>query len=343
MTSRMRAEITEQPAALRRTLDALLPHSADLGRLAADRRHVLFIARGSSDNAAVYGRTLVEVHAGKLATLATPSVATAYRSRLDLDGVLAVAISQSGATEEIIETLAWASSCGAATVGVTNVAGSPLALSADIALVTEAGPELAVPATKTYTTALAALAVLGHALAPDPRFLEALLRTPDAAAEALASADAAAEMASMLGSVTGMVVTGRGFTQSTALEIALKLKETCYLHAIGLSYADLLHGPIAVLDERTPAFLVSPADGPILPGMIELAQRVREVGARAFAIGGDDALNALCISSIQGTSLPESLAPIALVIPGQLLVEALARQLGLDPDSPRTLTKVTQT
>lgn len=254
-----------------------------------------------------------------------------------------MAISQSGATGEIIETLAWAKSCGAATVGVTNVAGSPLALSADIALVTEAGPEIAVPATKTYTTALAALAVLGHALAPDPRFLEALLRTPDAAAEALASADAAAEMAAMLGPISGMVVTGRGFTQSTALEIALKLKETCYLHAIGLSYADLLHGPIAVLDERTPALLVSPADGPILPGMIELAKRVCEVGARAFALGGDDTLAEFCASSIRGSSLPESLAPIALVIPGQLLVEALARQMGLDPDKPRALTKVTQT
>ena len=320
-----------------------MPLSAELTALASDRRHVLFIARGSSDNAAVYGRTLVEVHAGKLATLATPSVATAYRSRLDLDGVLAVAISQSGATEEIVETLDWARSCGAATVAITNVAGSPLALTADLAMVTQAGAELAVPATKTYTTALAALAVLGHALAPDPVFLDALQRTPEAATVALDSASAAAELAALIGPVTGMVVTGRGFTQSTALELALKLKETCYLHAIGLSYADLLHGPIAVLDEKTPALLVAPSDGPILPGMVALAERVREIGARPFAIGGDAALADLCVASIAGPLLPEALAPIVLAIPGQLVVEALARQLGLDPDSPRTLTKVTQT
>lgn len=127
MTSQMRAEIGEQPDALRRTIDALLPRTADIAALARETRQVLFIARGSSDNAAVYGRYLVEAHAGRLATLAAPSIATTYRRRLDLDGVLAVAISQSGKTEEIVETLDWAKDCGARTVAVTNGAGSPLA------------------------------------------------------------------------------------------------------------------------------------------------------------------------------------------------------------------------
>ena len=103
--SQMRTEIAEQPVALRRTLDALLPRVPDIAHLARDVRQVLFIARGSSDNAAVYGRYLTEVHSGRLATLASPSIATTYRRRLDLSGVLAVAISQSGRTEEIVETL----------------------------------------------------------------------------------------------------------------------------------------------------------------------------------------------------------------------------------------------
>src|SRR3954470_21523499 len=164
MTTKMRSEIAEQPEALRATLDSLLPRVDEVRALGERTRQLLFIARGTSDNAAVYGRYLVEAHAGRLAALAAPSVATTYKRKVDLSGVLAVAISQSGKTEEIVETLDWAKDCGARTVAVTNGAGSPLAEAAQLALVTRAGDELAVPATKTYTTQLAALAVLGIGL-----------------------------------------------------------------------------------------------------------------------------------------------------------------------------------
>ncbi len=120
----MRTEIGQQPAALRATLDALLPRAAEAGQLAAGCWQVLFIARGTSDNAAVYGSYLLQARAGMLATLASPSIATEYRSQLDLSGVLAVALSQSGQTEEIVETLAWARRCGARTLAITNGAGS---------------------------------------------------------------------------------------------------------------------------------------------------------------------------------------------------------------------------
>ena len=123
----MRTEIGEQPAAIRATIGALLPRAAEAAALASDTRQVLFIARGTSDNAAVYGSYLIQTHAGRLATLASPSIATTYRSRVDLGGVLAVALSQSGQTEEIVETLAWARDCGAATLAITNGDGSPLA------------------------------------------------------------------------------------------------------------------------------------------------------------------------------------------------------------------------
>lgn len=241
--TRMRAEIEEQPDALRRTLEAVLPEVPGLRRVAADTRQVLFIARGSSDNAAVYGRYLCELRAGRLAALGSPSVATVYRERVDLNGVLAVALSQSGRTEEIVETMTWAADCGARTVAVTNDAESPLAAGAEVALVTQAGVERAVPATKTYTTQLAALAVLGHALGgEDPEFSAALHRVPDAVAALLQPDDGVAEVASRLADVDGLVVTGRGYAYSTALELALKLKEACYLSAEGLSYADLLTG-----------------------------------------------------------------------------------------------------
>ncbi|WP_245679591.1 SIS domain-containing protein [Actinomadura hibisca] len=344
-TSRMRAEIGEQPAALRDTVDGLLPRVSDIAKLAEGTRQVLFIARGSSDNAAVYGRYLVESHAGRLATLAAPSIATTYKRDLDLSGVLAVAISQSGKTEEIVQTMDWAARCGARTVAVTNGAGSPLAESAEVALITEAGEELAVPATKTYTTQLAALAVLGLGLGADVDAGD-LARVPDEVERLIAATEASPalpEIVAALAEVPGAVVSGRGIAFGTALELALKIKEACYLHAMGLSYADLLHGPIAVVDAETPALLVAANEGPTLPGTVALAKRVRGAGAAAFGLGGGDALAEASTAALAGPDLPEWVAPLGLIVPGQILVENLARALGLDPDVPRGLNKVTQT
>src|SRR5580698_5202339 len=338
----MRAEIMQQPAALRATIDALLPRAAEAGRLARGTRQVLFIARGTSDNAAVYGTYLIQAYAGRLATLAAPSIATTYRSRLDLSGVLAVALSQSGQTREIVETLAWARDCGAATLAITNGAGSPLSQTADLSFVTQAGTEQAVPATKTYTTQLAALAVLALSLGADldPGELRAV---PEAVADMLTLAPDFDAIVSELALVPGVVVSGRGLAYSAALELALKLKEACYLHAMGLSYADLLHGPIAVVDADTPAIVMAAGSGPTLEGTVELARRVTGAGAMAYGIGGGPELAAACSRSLPGPALPEWLAPMGLIVPGQLLTEALSRRLGLDPDAPRGLSKVTQT
>jgi glutamine---fructose-6-phosphate transaminase (isomerizing) len=343
-TSTMALEIAEQPEAVARTLQELRPLRGELRRLAAGTGLVSFIARGSSDNAATYGRYLCEVHARRPASLAAPSVATHYRAEVDLRGTLAVALSQSGETEEIVATMRWAAKRGARTVAVSNNPGSTLVAAADLALVTRAGPELAVPATKTYTTQLAALAELVAALGPDdPAFDAALARAPAAIEALLASAPAATALAGDLTAIASLVVSGRGFTYSTALELALKVKETCSLPAIGMSHADLEHGPIAVVGHDTPVLLVAPGDGPVLPGITALARQVAARGSRAFGIGGDGAFAAACEATLPGPDLPEPLAPLALIVPGQLLVEALARGLGLDPDRPRGLTKVTQT
>ena len=339
----MRREVEEQPEALERTLAALLPAVPDLRAVARGCRQVLLVARGSSDNAAVYGSYVCSVLGGRLATLAAPSVATAYGARVDLTGVLAVGVSQSGETAEIVETLTWARDSGARTVAVTNAEGSALTGVGDVALVTRAGTELAVPATKTFTTQLLAMAVLGLALRGDDAALDGLERIAPAAHEALATAPAAEALAAQLAPVRRLVVSGRGYASAVALELALKLQEACYVTALGLSGADLQHGPIAVVDEQTPALLVAAADGPVLPGLRALAGRVRGAGAASYAITADPELAAACSAVLPGTGLPEHLAPVALVVPGQLLAEALARAKGLDPDAPRGLRKVTQT
>ncbi|QVQ54856.1 SIS domain-containing protein [Spiractinospora alimapuensis] len=339
----MSAEISAQPAVLRDTVDSLMAQREEIAALARSTRQVLFIARGSSDNAAVYGSYLIQAHAGRLATLASPSIATTYQARVDLSGVLAVGLSQSGETAEIVDTLAWARDCGARTLGITNGPGSTLTEAAELTLVTRAGPEVAVPATKTYTTQLAALAVLALGLGAelDPDALRAM---PDAVEDLLAKPTASVDrVVERLSDVHGAVISGRGLAFSTALEAALKLKEACYLHAMGLSYADLLHGPIAVVDQQTPAILVAANDGPTVEGTAQLARRVVAAGAPAFGIGGGAALADACDLAIPGPDLPEWLAPIGLIVPAQQLTERLARRLGHDPDTPRGLNKVTQT
>lgn len=340
----MAREIAEQPDALARTIDALRPLRPAIRELAASRRTVLFVARGSSDNAAIYGRYLLEIHAGHPAGLAAPSVSTHYGARLDLSDAVVVSVSQSGETQEIVEAQQWAAACGARTIAVTNNADSSLVRTADLALVTQAGRELAVPATKSYTTQLAAMAILAGALAPDPGALDAELDRVPAEVHRLVTERGGIDAAvDRLAATPDVLVSGRGIVFGTALETALKIEETCLRPVRGLSYADLRHGPIAVVDAEHVAVLVSAQDGPMVSGMTELAGDLRRRGVGAtVGVGGNPDFAAACDVAAPGPRLSELVAPLALVVPGQLIVEKLARTLGLNPDAPRGLSKVTQ-
>lgn len=343
MSTRMAQEIAEQPDALRTTLDALLPRRDEIRSRLDGRRRVLFAARGSSDNAAIYGRYLLETHAGVVSGLMSPSVATHYRSRLDLADAVVVGVSQSGRTAEIVETLDWARHCGAVTVAVTNDDASDLATGSDLALTTLAGTEQAVPATKSYLTQVAAMTVLGTALGPaDPALDTALAAVPDQVEDVLADADRLKPVVDQLAEGP-CVITGRGLMMGTALEVALKLEETCARPVRGYSYADLRHGPISAVHEGVTAVLVGAADGPLHDAMVELADDLRVRGADTVAVGGSPALHEACTLGTGPLGVTERLAPLVAVVPMQLVVERLARTLGLDPDEPRGLSKVTRT
>jgi glucosamine--fructose-6-phosphate aminotransferase (isomerizing) len=343
-STQMAREIAEQPTAIARTLASLLGRRREVAALARRRHRILLVARGSSDNAAIYARYLAEVHAGVPASLAAPSVATLYHAELDLSDTITICVSQSGATEEIVEAQEWAKTSGAATVAVTNVARSPLAHGADIALLTEAGQEFAVPATKSYTTQVAALAVAVDALSPHPGKLDADFdRVPAEAQRMLADPDNLDVMVSALARTDEVLASGRGLAFGTTLEVALKLEETCLRPVRGLSYADLKHGPIAIVDHDLVTLLVAGPEGPTLPPLTELAATLRATGSPVLGFGGDAGFRAACDLAVGGPHLSELLAPLVLVIPAQLIVEKLARALGLNPDAPRGLKKVTQT
>ncbi len=339
----MRREIAEQGEAVAATLDEVRRRAEQVRAAVAGRRRILFVARGSSDNAATYGRYLVETQLGVPSALAAPSVATHYHARLDLSDTVVVSVSQSGRTEEIVEVQRWASANGAATIAISNDADSPLAVEADVPLTTQAGTERAVPATKSYTSQLAAVAGMAATLEGGADLWPLLERAAAEVSRLESAEEGVASAVDALAAADETLVTGRGLAFGTALEVALKLEETCLRPVRGLSYADLRHGPIAVVGPGLTAVLVAAQDGPMLGALVDLARDLTRRGGRVLAIGGDATLAAASAYHLPGPDLPEPVAPLGLIVPAQLMVESLARRLGLDPDAPRGLSKVTAT
>ncbi|MDQ1617319.1 MAG: hypothetical protein QOJ60_3258 [Actinomycetota bacterium] len=339
--TQMSREIAEQPDTLAATIESASAVRGEVRRLASDVDRLLLFGRGSSANAAVYGEFLCQAVAGRPASVGAPSAATLYDAPLDLRGSLVVVLSQSGRTQELVDVADWARARGARIVGVTNDAASPLAAAVDVLMPVAAGTERAVPATKTYTAQLVALAVLVTTLWPSAEIESGLHDVPEQARALLVATgvDAAVEL---LAPATGLVLSGRGPTLTTARELALKVQETCRLPAVPLSSADLQHGPVALLGPEVPLVVAAGGDRTV-PGLVSVARTARARGSPVLALGGDARLQRHADLALPGPRLPAALAPVVGVIAGQLVVEAMARRRGLDPDLPSGLTKVTQT
>jgi len=339
MTTAMLSEIREQPQVLAETVDQLLT-TAPVG-LPVGVRRIVLAARGTSAHAAAYAAYLYGARFGLDARLAQPSMVTGYRPSIDLSDAALVAVSQSGATQEILEAVDWAREQGAQTFGVSNVAGSPLLRRTAGGFVTPAGVERAVPATKSHTAQALALGILGAAIA-GVEVGDEVRRLPDLAAQLVSEREAAHRVARLIDRASGgVLVVGRGYTASAALEIGLKLEETCLQPVRALSYADLRHGPFAVLDRSRVVLVVAPTDGPLLPGFTRLVDDISATGARVVLVGGDEPLAARAdevLASAIGSS--ECWTSPLLSIAGQLVAHELGALRGLDVDSPRHLTKV---
>ena len=330
----MAAEIAEQPAVLAGLLADAAPLRAAAQRIRDSRpRFVVIAARGTSDHAGLYAKYLAEVRMQLPAGLASPSAMTVYGARPDMRGVLFVAISQSGRSPDLVESVAVARERGALTIAVTNAPDSPLAQSAEMGVDVRAGAERAVAATKTYTAELLAV----HLLFSGPDAERDAQALPDAAARTLELADAQrlGELAGRLQYAERLVLTARGYSYATAREAALKLMETSYLSAQAFSGADLLHGPLAMVDRSVPVIAIASA-GRGGDAMQPVLERLAELDAHVLRVG--DA-NGLPLAE----GVPEHLLPIIEILPLQRLAWHLALERGVDPDRPRGLSKVTQT
>lgn len=343
--TRTQDEIRQQPATLRELLaeeiDPIREVVAELRQ--RDIRYVLMAARGTSDNAARYGKYLFGSQLGLQVALATPSLFTLYDLPPKLEGALVIGVSQSGQSEDIVSVLAEAQRQRAPTLAVTNHPDSPLASHADYIVNLHAGVEQAVAATKTYTAQLTALALLATVWLDVDDHLDQLHALPDKVALALELESDVVAAAGRYVEANHCVVLGRGYNYSTAFEIALKLKETSYLAAEPYSPADFLHGPIALLNPGYPAIIVAPS-GVTFDHLTKFSHELREKGASLITISDrDEALEQAQVPLKIPAGVPEWLSPITAIVPGQLLAVHLSIARGIDPDSPRGLRKVTST
>jgi len=331
------AELLEAPDAIRRQSLALAPLRDLIARL---RKHppqvVLTCGRGSSAHAATFAKHLIERYLGIPVAAAAPNIATIYRQRLKLKDQLLLTISQSGRSDDLAEFSAMAKAAGATTVAIVNDVKSPLAGICDVTLPMAAGPELSVAATKSFIAALAMLLRMTAEWADDAGLRQAVDRLPGRLAEA-ARLDWSVAL-DALSKATSLITIGRGPTLAIAREAALKLKETCDLHAEAFSSAEVQHGPMSLVSPRYPILMFVPTDA-AATGMRQLAGGLRDKGATLFCTGYEDGSGEL--PTLAGDH-PDADA-ICLIQTFYALTIRLAARRGTDIERPRHLHKVTRT
>lgn len=339
MTSHMAREVAEIPEAAARFLSQSRPAlDAAAGALRAlDPSLVVTVARGSSDHAATYLKYAAELVAGIPVASVGPSVASVYHRPLRLGRAVCIGISQSGRSPDLVEMMRAAGSGGALSIAITNFADSPMATASAHCLPLLAGAEQSVAATKTFVTSVLAALALVAEWQDDAPLRAAVNALPDAFAAAL-KLDWS-PLAARLTRAQSAYVLGRGPAFAIASESALKLKETCGLHAEAYSAAEVLHGPSAIVQSGFPILALA-VDDAAQGGVIQTAERLAAQGADVF-ITGAEAKGATTLPSVANQH--GITAPLVLAVSFYSFVEALARRRGFDPDTPPHLRKVTET
>ena len=337
-TTLMFAEAAEAGAAVERQLLANAGLVRDLAQRlrACPPRAVVTYARGSSDHAATFAKYVIETRVGLLTSSGAPSIASVYRDAPDFRETLALAISQSGRSPDILAAIDKAKSGGALTVAMVNAEESPLEAIADATVPLCAGPEKSVAATKSYIGGLAAILHLVAEWTEDSGLLAALQSSPGLLRQAF-ECDWSS-LVECLQSARGLYVIGRGPGLGVAQEAALKLKETCRLHAEAFSAAEVRHGPMELVGPDFPLLVFRQSDESA-EGVEDLAREMIGRGAPVFVAGGE-VRGATSLPTPQGHELIEPLLHI------QALYRAanqLSVELGRDPDRPQHLHKVTET
>jgi glucosamine--fructose-6-phosphate aminotransferase (isomerizing) len=338
-------EIREQPAAIEATLAAEGGNIRELAdRLRRDgAEYALIAARGTSDNAGLYGLYMFGAVTMKLAATAAPSLLTLYDTQIDLSKVFVLGVSQSGKATDVIEVLEAGRRRGAITCALTNTEDSPICQAAEHVLLTHAREEKSVAATKTYTTALAVMHQLAALWADRKDIADEIKRVPawiDMTLERVQ--EDIADRAERYRFMETCHWLARGYNFCTAKEAALKMAECCYVVPSAFSTADFMHGPIATTGEGFPCFVVAPT-GRAFGAVLETVDALEQRQAELAIISNDAALLERAKIALPIPEMPEECTPMVAAVIGQLLAYTIALEKGLDPDTPRGLRKVTLT
>lgn len=344
--SRMLAEAYEAPAVVGRQLASNHERVKELAeRIRRIKPHfIATCARGSSNNAAVYARYLIETRLGLPVTASAPSVGGLYQGPMDLRRSILLCISQSGASDDLVHHAKWAKNSGAWVVSLLNTPDSPLGEVSDFILPLHAGQEASVAATKSYLASLSALLQLTAHLAEDDGELLPLLDELPQQLEQAKALDWSSPVET-LASRQELYVVGRGLGLSVALEAGLKFKEACRLHAEAFSGAELLHGPVALIDPGFPVLLFAQGDA-TLDSQRQVARKLQQAGATMITAGlnsksprlGETTMDLPVVADVHPV-----VAPLLLSQSCYGLVELVAQARGFDPDQPPHLRKITHT
>jgi glucosamine--fructose-6-phosphate aminotransferase (isomerizing) len=337
----MAAEIAETGAVVRRQLIANAAPTAELAAVLRARKpaFAVTIARGSSDHAALYFKHVVEMKAGLACASLGPSLASLYQAPLRLSGAVAVAISQSGRSPDIVAMQRAARDQGAVTIALVNDEDSPLAHDADALLPLHAGAERSVAATKSMIASLVAGAFLVAHWNQDSELLAALAGLPSIL-DLSSAAPPSAAAAETLAEAGSLFVVGRGATHAVAAEAALKLKETSAIHAEAFSSAEVLHGPAGIIGPGFPVLAFAPADA-ARDGFFAALDRLASFGAAPLIVDCEPHPRWQTLVALDGGH--PLLTPIVALHAFYRVAEATARGRGRDPDQPPHLRKVTET
>ncbi len=338
-SSRMRREILEIPE----SVDRLLTDGANSINNAAtaardtDPAFILTIARGSSDHVCTYLKYASELLLGIPVASIGPSIASIYKARLKLNKSLGISVSQSGKSPDIVEMARTAKRDGALTLAITNDLSSPLASSSDHRLDIHAGAELSVAATKTFvTSAVAGLMLLAY-WRNDKVLLSAIKQLP-VQLERAAAIDWP-EVREAIGIERSLYTLGRGPASAISSEAALKFKETCQIHAESYSSAEVLHGPVSIVEKGFPVLCFASADAAEDP-LVSIADEFAGKDARVFVTSAR-ARRAIGIEHIRTEHALTD--PFSLIVSFYTMVERIAVERRVNPDIPRHLRKVTET
>jgi glutamine---fructose-6-phosphate transaminase (isomerizing) len=337
-------EILQQPSIVSEIFSKEIEQVEEIAnKLKGKFEYILIAARGSSDNAARYAQYLFGTFNHLPVALATPSLFTIYKQAPLLSGALVIGISQSGQSPDIVQVIREAKDQKQPTIAITNELLSPLSKSADHIINLHAGEEHAIAATKTYTASLAALALLSAKFLNDKKIELQLFELPHQMEETFISIKDQLPHIQRYRYMEHCVVIGRGLNYATSFEIALKLKELSRIVAEPYSSADFRHGPIAMVREGFPVFIIAPT-GEVSPDINDLIDDLlHRKGELIIVSDNKPTLEKSHLSFPIPNNVPEWLSPLVSVIPGQLFALHLTRAKGLNPDAPQGIQKITET